>query len=138
MDNLRYFKTQELIDPKLYKILGDEAIKLLNPEALVALINLREFFGAPVTVNNWHIGGSFQYRGYRSLDCKVGAKLSQHRLGNAFDCDIKGYTAEEARQKILANQDHLLLRSITRLEAGTSWVHFDLKPLQRRIHVFKG
>ena len=111
---------------------------MLNPETLVALINLREFFGVPITVNNWHIGGSFQYRGFRPSDCKVGAKMSQHRFGNAFDCDIKGYTAEQARQKILANQDHLLLRSITRLEAGTSWVHFDLKPLQRKIHVFKG
>ena len=107
-----------------------------NSKALVALDNLRDFFRASITVNNWHIGGRFQFRGYRPQDCKVGAKLSQHRLGNAFDCDIKGYTAEEARQKILQNQNNPLLEKIMRLEGKVGWLHFDLKPPNNRIHVF--
>jgi len=117
--------------------MGNHAWLLFQSNALIALEKLREFFGVPVTVNNWHIGGSFQYRGYRPPNCKVGAKISQHKFGNAFDCDIKGYTAEEARQKILANQDDPLLMKIMRLEGNVKWVHIDCLPVKNGIHVFK-
>lgn len=133
---MKYFKIQELVDPESYKVLGEGAFELFNPDALTALGDLREFFGVPITINNWNNGGEFKYRGYRPPDCSVGAKLSQHRLGNAFDCDIKGYTAEEARKKILENQNNPLLEKIMRMEANVSWLHWDLKPVKNRIYVF--
>ena len=131
-----WFKLQELVDKETFEEYGPKAWMFFNSKALVALDNLRDFFKASITVNNWHIGGRFQFRGYRPQDCKVGARLSQHRLGNAFDCDIKGYTAEEARQKILQNQNNPLLEKIMRLEGKVGWLHFDLKPPNNRIHVF--
>ena len=134
-----HFKLEELVDRETFEKHGSGAWMFFNSQALVALDNLRDFFRAPITVNNWHIGGEFQYRGYRPSNCLVGAKLSQHRLGNAFDCDIKGYTAEEARQKILANQDDPLLMKIMRLEGRVGWLHVDFMKLPKnikRIHVF--
>ena len=136
---MKYFRIEEVVDPESFKILGEEAFELFNPDALIALDNLRKFFSVPITVNNWHTGGFFKYRGYRPPDCKVGAKMSQHRFGNAFDCDIRGYTAEQARKKIIENQNNPLLEKIMRLEGKTGWVHLDCKILPKnikRIYVF--
>ena len=50
-------------------------------------------------------------------------------------------TAEEARKKILADQDNPLVSRITRLETEVNWCHFDLAVLPKgkhRIYVFKG
>lgn len=131
-----YFKPIELVDPKTYERMLDGCLELFNPQALQALDDLREFFGVPVIVNNWHEGGPFRYRGYRPPEYKGGAKFSQHRLGKAFDCDIHGFTAEEARTRILKHKDNPLLCLIMRLEGGVNWLHFDLKPVQERIEVF--
>lgn len=133
---MKYFKPIELVDPMTYQNMLDDCLSLFNPDALYALDDLREFFGRPIVVNNWHGGGSFKFRGYRPPNCPIGAKKSQHKQGNAFDCTVKGYTAEEARQKILKHQDNPLLQKIMRLEGGVSWLHFDLMPVKKRIRVF--
>ena len=131
-----YFKLEELVSKEVFESQGAKAWLLFNNQALLALEELREFFGVPFTVNNWHIGGQFQYRGYRPPDCKIGARLSQHRAGNAFDIDIKGWTAEMARKHILENQDNPLLQRIMRMEGKVSWVHIDCLPVKNRIHLF--
>ena len=123
---MRHFELYELVDKATYERIGDAAWALFNPNALIALDDLRDFLGVPLTVNNWMKGGDRQYSGYRPPECPIGAKLSQHRLGNAFDALPKDMTAEDARQMILADQDNPLVSLITRLEADVSWVHFDL------------
>jgi len=136
---LKHFQLFEIVDPETYRSKGEAAWDLFNPEALMALDNLREFFGVPITINNWHIGGPFSLRGYRTPEraAELGASHSQHALGNAFDCDIHGLTADQARNGIIENKDNPLLQKIMRLEDGVSWVHFDLMSVPDRIHVFK-
>ncbi len=136
---MKHFEIQELIPRATYMQLGWRAITLFNPDALEALDGLREFFNAPITVNTWwgHPGAGNEFRGYRPEDCPVGAKFSEHKNGNAFDCTIQGYLAEDARRIIIENQDNPLLVKIKRLEDGVSWVHFDCKETQERIHLFK-
>lgn len=126
MTKCKHFKIQELVDKATFEKFGEKAWMFFRPEALEAIDDLRSFFGVPIIVNNWDEGGPFQYRGFRPRSCTVGAEYSQHRLGNAFDCDIKGVTAEEARKKILENQDNLKLMYITRIEDDVNWLHFDL------------
>jgi hypothetical protein len=136
-----HFQLYELVDRATFQKWGDNAWTLLNPNALEALEGIRNFFDSPVMVNNWYGGGPFQYRGYRGPECQIGAPLSQHRRGNAFDCDIKGLSASEAREIILANQDDPRLSKITRLEADVTWLHFDCGEVPKgknRIYVFKG
>jgi hypothetical protein len=149
---MNYFKVYELVDRATYQRLGDDAIKLFHPDILVALVDLHDFFGTKITVNNWYwhqdIPESewekrsvFQWRGYRTPEkaAALGAPQSAHAKAMAFDCDILGWTAINARIKIIANQDNPKLSRITRLEGAVSWVHFDIMPLQpgvRRIHVF--
>lgn len=134
---MKYFKAYELVDRATYERDGETALRFFRPDALLALDNLREFFGVPVIVNNWFTGGSFQWRGLRNPRCPQFSIGSQHSIGNAFDLDIMGYTAAEARDKIIENKFHPLLSSIMRLEADVRWVHFDLKPVENRIHLFK-
>jgi len=84
-----------------------------------------------MTINNYHIGGNFSQRGYRCNICQIPKDktlqgkiyLSAHCNGCAFDADIKGLTAEQARQKIKANLDKLPYN--IRVEAGVSWLHLD-------------
>ena len=139
---MKYFKPEELVDKKTFETMGENCLSLFNPEVLIALDNLREYFNCPITVNNWHKGGMFQWRGYRTPEKakELGSPNSQHAKGNAFDCTINGYSAREVRAEIIAHQDHELLKLITRMEANTSWLHFDLMELpknKQRIYLFR-
>lgn len=137
---MKYFELNELVDRNTFEMLGEAAWNLFNPVALIALDNLREYFGVPIVVNNWAKGGTMQWRGYRSAECPIGAVRSQHRNGNAFDCTIRGYEAGMARSIIMAYQENELLKDITRLEDKVSWVHFDcasLPPGKKRIYLFQ-
>jgi hypothetical protein len=138
---MRYFTAKELVDKETYDRLGEKALSLFNPEALVALDDLREFMGVPITVNDWANGGNMQWRGWRTKEKakQLGAPNSQHALGNAFDCTIQGMTAKEARFKIMTHKDHELLYRITRMEDGVSWLHWDCAILPKgksRIYLF--
>ncbi len=142
---MKHFQPFELVSPAVYAVSGDNSLSLFDPEALQALDDLREFFGCSITINNWKSGGQFQRRGYRTLQNEMAVNPkstghSAHQLGKAFDCDIQGYTAEQAREKILQNQDNPLLAKIQRMEASVPWIHFDTvaPPAgMRRIHLFK-
>ncbi len=131
----KYFKIEELVDRETHRLYGEGAWMFFRPEALMALDDLREFFGVSVIVNNWPMGGNNQYRGFRHGGVTIGGRRSQHRLGNAFDCSVKGYTAEQARQKILENKDDPLLCRINCLEGVVNWLHFDCRNIPERIRV---
>lgn len=136
---MKYFKLYELVDRRTFETEGEEAWLHFDTNALIALDDLRSFFGLPITVNTWHSGGAFQYRGYRPQDCTVGVKGSYHRKGMAFDLDVSTYRAEEVRKIIIENKNNPLLSKITRIEAGVTWIHFDIAPLlasQGRIYEF--
>ena len=140
---MKHFQVYELVDQKTYEDMGDNALSLFTPQILVALDNVREYFNVPITVNNWHEGGQFQWRGYRTVEAahKLGSPTGheQHQAGNAFDFDVEGWTADMARRRILLDVDNPLLANITRIEAGVNWIHMDCKeliPPQTRIHFF--
>jgi hypothetical protein len=132
-----HFKIWELVDKNTHSALGDGAWILFRPDALWTLDKLREHFGQPVVVNNWHEGGSLSYCGFRPYDVTVGARYSQHRLGNGFDAHFSSLTAEEVRQEILKKKDEEDFKLITCLEIDISWVHFDLRNISNRIQLVK-
>jgi hypothetical protein len=124
------FKLQELVPPEIYQQFGDKALFLLDQNMIKMVDGIRNFFGVPVTINNWHIKGSFTLRGFRPADTSVGAKYSQHKYGRAGDMDIQGYTAEDARQAILKNQKSPLLNWITVIEDKVNWLHADCRNIK--------
>ena len=133
----RSFKIYELVDPATYSFYGEKAWMFFRPEALMSLDAIKDFYDVTVSVNNWRWGGKFKWRGLRTLTCKEGGDLSQHRLGGGFDLDVKGVLASKVREDIMENKDGVF-KLITRLEATLkgepiSWVHFDCANVPERI-----
>lgn len=129
----KFFIIQELVCQHTYKKFGELAWQFLDTELLHTLLVVRrDILKSPVYVNNWDGDGKFSQRGLRCNVCQlmkdktVAGKiyLSAHSNGAGVDFDAKGMTAEQARQKIEANQ-HLLPYPI-RLEKGVIWVHLDV------------
>jgi hypothetical protein len=120
----------ELVPPAVYRERGQRAWQLLQTTALLALDNLRDRYG-PITVNNWYWHGPREWSGLRTPESPYYSPYSQHTFGRAFDCIFDGVTAEEVRRDILNNPSDYAFVSITAIELGTSWLHFDTRNVQR-------
>jgi hypothetical protein len=141
------FKPYEIVDQKTYETMGDDCLSLFKPDALIMLDDFATFWknkGAKwILCNNWHEGGQFQWRGYRTVEAakKLGSPTGheQHQAGNAFDVDVQGYMAIAVRKIVKNNQEDTLLQKIMRLEANVNWTHLDGKELvlpETRIYIF--
>jgi len=100
-----------------------------------------------IKVNDWQWGGSRQYSGFRPPDCTVGASLSQHRFGAAFDCEIILVFHDGRREEVDYKEIHKIIQDYesTFIEAGVSriedvkiakgWLHTDTAwiPNQKKI-----
>lgn len=124
------FHIEEFVPIKIFAKYGEKSKWFIRPEIIELAEFYRKWFGAPVRVNNWKWGGRFQERGYREPDSRTGSKYSQHKLGCAFDCDIRGYSADEVREDILKNQTKYMsagLTTIEHAEYSPTWVHSDIR-----------
>lgn len=137
------FKLTELVCKHMSDKYGDKAWMFLDPRLLETLDVIRyDILDAPMTINNYASGGSFSQRGMRCNCCQlVKSKstpyLSAHVTGCGVDFDAKGFTAEQARQRIIAHADKLPYP--IRLESGVNWVHLDVyeAPGAKKITLFK-
>ena len=131
------FRLYELLPPEIYRS-EDQGWELLSEKFLITLDVIRDIIDAPMICNTWYQGGNRRYCGLRPANCKTGAKNSRHKYGDAGDFLSPNYTAEEMRQKIIANQ-HLLPYPI-RIEADVDWLLFDCKDMDykgKKIYLFK-
>lgn len=138
---MKYFKVKELVPKEVYDVIGEDAIKLLDPVALEALENVREILGVPLICNNWASGGSRNNCGYRTPNASVGAVRSAHKEGIAFDLISPDMTAAEMREKLEKNQ-HLLKHPI-RVEKWEgnkeiTWLHIDTRDTKgQKLYFFR-
>lgn len=143
----KYFELYELLPPELYKAdyytseaARERGWELMDEKLLITIDIIRgEIVKAPLICNTWYQDGCRRDSGYRTADCKVGAKKSQHKLGKAVDLLCAKYSAEEIRQLIEDNQ-HLLPYPI-RIEKNTAWLHIDVKDMDykgNKIYYFQG
>jgi hypothetical protein len=124
------FYLHEFVPIHIYNRYGDKSRWFIRPEVIKLAEFYRQYFKSPVTVNNWFWGGRFQERGYRVPETKTGSRYSQHKLGGAFDCNIRGISPDEVRSEILANSDIFMNAGLTTLEHGDyapTWVHSDVR-----------
>lgn len=131
---MKYFLAQELVTPDVYGLRKERSYELFDGAALDSLIALREKFG-PITVNNWHAGGTYKESGLRDPLTKTGALFSQHKFGRAFDCKFHGVTVQEVFDFIIKH--HNEFPYITTLEdikftAPGGWLHFDTRNNQAK------
>ena len=141
-----YFGIEELVDKTVFDKYGEVAWKFMDELLLDCLLIIREELGKPMTINNWKWGGQFSQRGLRhNMSPMVKKKnymyLSAHMFGKAVDFDVKGMTAVEVREWIVANEDKLPCK--VRLEKNMkgkpiSWVHLDIMsdPSKPKVYQF--
>lgn len=147
------FTIQEFVPKAIWDQFGEASVWFINPKVIHLAQFYKEFFkkyyvnkyGAKVhsvsiVVNTWsYIKGGMQYRGYRPFTYKKGATLSQHRQGNAFDCDINikfkdGTRTEcdyvEIHKVIQANAELFQKHGLSAVEdvsIAKTWLHSDCR-----------
>lgn len=124
------FYASEFVPPEIFKHFGPlKSWWFINERVVLINAQLKNDFGGKrVIVNNWRGGGVRKYSGFRPANCEVGAENSQHRLGNASDTIIEGYTADEVRGYILKHKQRYMELGLTRLEDekfAPTWCHLD-------------
>lgn len=124
------FILQEFVPSEIYTQFGDKSIWFIDPKIPVIVQALRDIFGVPVVINNWHTGGHYNNSGYRTPKCTEGALLSQHRFGRAADLKPSGMTIRAAMDKVKENYPMLKELGLTTVEniASTpTWLHIDTR-----------
>ena len=97
----KYFTVKELVSKDLYNVYGDKAIMFIDEKLIYTIDAIREFFDAPVTINNWQWGGNLHQRCLR---------------GN---CD------EIVKNKTANKNKFPYLRRIENIKYTPTWVHID-------------
>lgn len=147
------FDIREFVPKETYQKFGDNATWFISPLAPVIAEFYKSFFlayykkkyGADnvtnvlIVINNWHIGGVKQFSGYRPPSFTEGAKESQHRCHNAFDCEIHIVFTDGRKQeadyveihKAIADNDELFfskgVRCVEDVRDSTGWLHTDFR-----------
>lgn len=124
-DLQKYFVVQEFFSKKMYDRRGKLCLELLTPELILTAIETRVLWGRPITPNNWHLGGRFQKRGFRTQAFYKKVSLSQHLRGNAWDYDVRGVPADEVMEQELEWKAEGKLPYMSEMEKGPGviWNH---------------
>ena len=144
MNICKHFIIQELVPPDIYETFGEGAWIYVDQAMIKALDRTRDFFvkkygpSATMVINNWHKGGPFSNRGYRSALSKVGSPKSQHRLTplNAIDFNIRGVSDLQVKADIIDNNEYFFNLGWRRMESyldSPTWTHLDRKPTNLKI-----
>lgn len=122
-----FFNIEELVCDHTLSKFGNQAWDFLDTDFLHCLLVIRrDILQKPM----WCNGNGAKQRGLRCNLCPLVKEkkvpyISAHVQGKAGDFTITGMTAEQARQKI--KEKAYLLPHPIRLEAGVSWLHFDVR-----------
>ncbi len=122
------FVIQEFVPPAIYNQFKEKSIWFINPQLYIIAEFVRKHFNKPVTINNWHAGGTYTESGFRMPDTGTGAKLSAHKRGCAIDIKMPGVNYDDVRKEILANEKLFMDAGVTTIEDGTkTWLHIDCR-----------
>ncbi len=120
------FVIQEFVPDDIYRRYGNSSIWFIDKQIVQLAQFIRDWFGKPVIINNWHTGGAYRESGFRSPLTTTGATYSQHKSGRALDIKISGVDPEEIRNDIRSNFKLFNAHGLTTIEKDTStWTHVD-------------
>lgn len=126
----KHFILQEFVTPEIFSKYSQSCTWFLDPKMIEVADFLRDFLKSPMTINNWDSGGTLSLRGFRPPDTSLGAVLSQHKFGRAFDSNCNDRTPQEVYQLILQNETLFLNAGLTTLEdieSTPTWLHCDVR-----------
>jgi hypothetical protein len=142
------FYLDEFIDPVTYFEMEDNGLSLIDKRLFEIVQLLRDKYGKSIAINNWWKPyqdwkiknptktviefsnfytkrGNYQWSGYRSIRCKIGAKLSAHKLGKGID--PKG-NEKDFYDIVVKNSKEfydLGLRRLEDIKITIGWLHMD-------------
>lgn len=112
----------------------DEFLDRRSYSNLLKLIDIASFIrrntNLPVIINNYNSGGSLGFRGFRPIDCNIGASMSQHKYMNAIDINIGKMSPVEMFEYVKSNARDLYnlgLRRVEDISITPTWLHLDCK-----------
>lgn len=130
------FALKELVSKFIYYKFGDRAWQFFDYRILENLQYIRDFYGVPVTVNNWHKGGKFQYRGFDEGGFRKNG-TSQHNHGRGIDYIIFGVSADQHRENMRSGKLKLPHPDVY-VEDDVSWNHMDVRQsIHKGLYIFK-
>ena len=134
-----YFTHDELVPPEIAGKGADFCFGLFQPRLLDGLDQLRQDLGFALFVNDWVVGGSRKFCGYRPRSCRIGAAKSLHKAGAAIDLHTRTEAQMAALRARIIKMGHIY--GFTRMEdpAFTPvWCHIDTRPHNfGGVHIFK-
>jgi len=133
----KHFVIEELVPEVVFDDRGEKAWQLIDHRLIANLNSLREQVGAPMTCNNWHLGGPGRKRtqsGLRVVGQPYHKIYSQHSFGRAVDL-ICSVPANEIRQRI--KDKKIILPHPATFEEGVSWLHMDVRNNDQHTYFFK-
>lgn len=125
-----HFDIREFVPQEIFNQFGEKSRWFVSERMVKFAEFLRDHFGKGITINNWHTGGKFHYRGLRTPQCTEGATNSQHRYMNAIDFNVAGMTSDEVFDHIIANKELFMAQGLTTLEDKAmtkGWTHADMR-----------
>jgi uncharacterized protein YcbK (DUF882 family) len=124
-----HFYLDEYIPKEIYLSFYSKSKWFLDPRLPILVEEIRKIFGIPLSINDWHQGGKFNYSGYRPPSSTVGATYSQHKFGRAADLHFNGVSSyEPIRNQIRKNFFKLKEYGLTTIEQDTEgWLHIDTR-----------
>lgn len=123
----KFFRLWEVLPKEFYQGhagKGDKLWFLFDSRILHVADQLRSVYGKMIC-NTWYWGGGNQYRGYRPIDCGIGAEFSQHKFGRALDLVPIDVSVDRVRDEIILNRKDW--SRITAIELEVNWLHIDCR-----------
>jgi len=123
-----FFTAEEFIPKELYLDYGPRAMRFIDSRLLDIMDYIREEAGHPITINNWHLGGSFNESGLRIPGHSNYKRSSCHSFGRAVDFRSDKISVDELKKIILETDcEELKTMGLTAIEKNTpSWVHISV------------
>ncbi|KKN88637.1 hypothetical protein LCGC14_0245280 [marine sediment metagenome] len=133
------FDLREFVSPGVYRKWGDSSIWFLDQRVITLAQFIRDRFNYSGMICNWHWWykgcgfQKYQYSGFRSPSCTIGAKLGQHRFGRGLDYKMMGKPnngADELREDIEGHFSMYKERGLTTIEHrnfAPTWCHMDTR-----------
>ena len=119
----KHFNACELLPRQVYELTGRGGLRLFDTCVLKSLDYLRDFFGQPIYVNSWEkdrLDGR-NWCGLRTPSCPIGAKLSKHKYGVAFDLHCKSIARLNELAMLIKNHGQSF--GIVRVESYNVTLH---------------
>lgn len=118
------FDIKELVSKITFNKYGERAWQFYDQRILECLQYVRDFYGVPVTVNDWYKGGRFQYRGFDEGGFRKHG-YSQHNHGRAIDFIVMGISSNQVRNDLRSGK--LKPPYPIWVEDKVGWNHWDVR-----------